>query len=61
MSAVVQPTKIFDYFSNLVDLGKAQQLHSFCIARSFYHVATLIIGHSNNDQCHCFNAKSVDC
>lgn len=45
---------IFMYFDNVVDPFKAHKLHSFCVARSIYHVTTLIQGHGKEYKCHCF-------
>ena len=59
MSAVVYPTKILKYFSNVVDPGKAQQLHSFCITRSICHVATLINGQATIINVTAFHEGSV--
>ena len=47
-------TKILEYFDNVVDPVKAQQLHSFCISKSICHIAVQIEGHSLTCHCHCF-------
>ena len=57
MSVVVHPTKIFNYFNNIVDQDKVQKPHSFFIARSICHIAVQIIGHSDNYQCYCFSCR----
>ena len=54
MSAVVHPTKFFEYFDNLVDTGKAFQLYSVSVSRSIHHITEQIKGHSNNYKCYCF-------
>ena len=54
MSVVVHPTKILNYFNNIIDQDKAQKLHSFSIARSICHIAVQIAGHSDNYHCYCF-------
>ena len=61
MSVVVHPTKTFDYFNNIVDQDKARQLHSFCIARSIYHVYTLVSDHATIISVFVLNAGYVDC
>ena len=55
MSVVIHPTKTFEYFDNVVDPVKTQQLYSFCIARSAHRVVPLIHGHSDNYDCYCFS------
>ena len=57
MSVVVHPTKIFDYFNNILDQDKAKQLHSFCVVRSICYIATLITDHGNNYRCFCFKCR----
>ena len=57
MSVVVHPTKIFNYFNNIVDQDKVQKPHSFFIARSICHIAVQIIGHSDNYQCYYFSCR----
>ena len=54
MSAVVHPTKFFEYFDNLIDTGKAFQPYSVSVARSIHHITKQIKGHSNNYKCYCF-------
>ena len=50
----VHPTKIFDYFNNMVNQDKVKKLHSFSIARSICHIAVQVSNHSVNYMCFCF-------
>ena len=44
MSIKINPTKVVDYFNNIVCSEKAKQLHSFSITRSICHLAVQIEG-----------------
>ena len=55
MSVIIDPTKTIEYFANIVDSVKAEQLHSLCIESSIRYLITLIPGHSNDYKCHCFS------
>lgn len=57
MSLRIDPTKILEYFDNVVDPIKANQLYSFYIARSICHVGVQIDGHNLNYHCHCFMCR----
>ena len=57
MSVVVQPTKSFDYFDNVVAEDKVKMLHPFSIARAVCYIDDQIDNHSENYQCHCFSCR----
>ena len=55
MPLKIDPTKVLDYFNNMVDPSTATQLHSFSIGRSICHLAVQTDGHSLHYRCHCFS------
>ena len=54
MSLKKDPSKILDYFNNVVDPDKAKELHSLCLARSVCHLSFQINSHSRTYNCRCF-------
>ena len=54
MSFHVQPCDIFDYFENVVNSTKAQNLHVFSIAVTLQYHSKMFKEHSKNHCCYCF-------
>ena len=54
MSFHVQPCDIFDYFENVVNSTKAQNLHVFSIAVTLQCHSKMFKEHSKNHCCYCF-------
>ena len=54
MSLIIDPQKLLEYFDNVVDQSKADQLHS---ARCFSYIITLIRNHGKDYKCYCFLCK----
>ena len=57
MSAHVQPYDIFEYFDNVVNFTKAQNLHVFSIAVTLQYHSGMFKEHSKTYYCHCFKCR----
>ena len=57
MSIHVQPFDIFDYFENVVNYTKAQNLDVFSIAVILQYHSEMFNEHSKNYCCHCFKCR----
>ena len=57
MSIHVQPCDIFDYFENVVNPTKAQNLHVFSITVTLQYHSEMFKEHSKNHCCYGFKCR----
>ena len=55
MSVSIIPKKVIEYFNNIVCEIKANELHSFCIARSVCYLQLSTRNHDREYNCFCMS------